>query len=507
MRGAREIPTAAAPAGPRRTPVRRLRITAVVLAVAWTVSCLSVAVVNVAKPLPAGLAFEGAPISLAGDQVRFLADLTYQNGDGTVVHRQQIFDAMLERVTGARRRLMLDVFLYNPFLGAGGAVLRPLSAELTTAIATAVHRQPGLAATLITDPVNDVYGGDPSDQLRRLADAGVEVVRTDLGRLRDSNPVWSAPWRLALSRWGNRPGGGWLPHPLDSERTPVTLRTWLTLLNFKANHRKVLVADDEAGQWSTLVTSLNPHGGSSAHCNVALVVSDPRLAHQVLAAEHAVTAFSGGEDRAPLPTVAAPPPAGADHTVRYLTESAIRDALLAALQSARAGDEVLVAVFYLAHAGILDGLEAAAARGAAVRIVLDPNRDAFGHAKNGIPNRQSAHRVVTASGGAVGVRWYDTHGEQFHPKLLLVRRAARSTLLLGSANFTRRNLDDYNLEADLEVTMPRGAALDRDVSAWFDRIWSNLDGHYTVPYDAYRDDSSLRRLAAWWQEHTGMGTF
>lgn len=497
----------AAPAGSSRARFcRRLRRTLLAITVAWLVACAVVAITDRCKALPAGLGYDGPPIAISGDQIRFLADLTYRDAADEPVHQQRVFDAMLAIIDHAEQRLVLDLFLFNPYLGAGGTALRPLSAELTAALMAARRRRPQLAVTLITDPLNDVYGGAPSTQLAVLTAAGVAVIRTDLDRLHDSNPAWSAPWRLVLGWWGNDDSGGWLPHPLAADGLPVTLRSWLTLLNFKANHRKVVVADDDAGSWRVLVTSLNPHDGSSAHSNGALEVRDARLARQVLAAENAVAAFSGGSAEGVGPGDTGVTDPGADHTVRYLTENAIRDALVAALDSAGPGDDIEVAVFYLSHAAVLDALVAAADRGARVRVVLDPNRDAFGHAKSGIPNRQSARRLMAAH-GPIAVRWYQTHGEQFHPKLLLVRSSDRCRLLLGSANFTRRNLDAYNLEADLEVTMPRGAPLDHEVAAWFERIWSNYDGSYTVSYDAYRDDSRLRRLIAWWQERTGMGTF
>ena len=58
-------------------------------------------------------------------------------------------------------------------------------------------------------------------------------------------------------------------------------------------------------------------------------------------------------------------------------------------------------------------------RGVRVNVMLDPNRDAFGRQKDGVPNRPVANELVTASGERIAVRWYRTHGEQFHTKLAL----------------------------------------------------------------------------------------
>ena len=146
---------------------------------------------------------------------------------------------------------------------------------------------------LVTDPINDVYGGDPSPQLRALRDAGVQVVITDLARLRDSNPSYSALWRLGLQWWGNSPDRRVAAEPPRPEGREVGLRTYLRLANFKANHRKIVLADHE-NRWVSLATSANPHDASSAHSNVALRVTSAELARQVYRAEMEVVRLSGG---------------------------------------------------------------------------------------------------------------------------------------------------------------------------------------------------------------------
>ena len=121
-----------------------------------------------------------------------------------------------------------------------------------------------------------------------------------------------------------------------------------------------------------------------------------------------------------------------------------------------------MAMFYLADRDVVRELLAASERGARVRLVLDPNKDAFGRTKDGVPNRQVADELVRRSRRAIEVRWYRTEGEQFHTKLVLVRTAAETFLSLGSANLTRRNLEDLNLEANVAVRAPEGSSLARE---------------------------------------------
>ena len=487
----------------RYLPSRRtVVVTGAVLVVWW----MAVSIFQAHKPLPAGIVFSGEQLAVPAEGVELLIDATYRDGRGNRVIDQQIYDRVLEMITNARRLIVLDIFLLNAHTGADGVPYRPLSSEVTESLLSKRRTHPEVPILLITDPINEVYGGEPSPQLASLRAAGVQVVLTDLERLRDSNLLYSGPWRTFGSWWRDPRTRGILPNPLDSTASPVGLRSYLRLLNFKANHRKVVLADDGGAEWVTLVTSANAHDASSAHSNVALVVRG-KLAHQVYAAEAAVARFSGTEPPlVELPSLTGTRPSGS-YRVAYLTESAIRDRLLKTIDDSRAGDQIDVAVFYLSHQPLLRSLIRASRRGVRVRVVLDPAKDAFGRTKNGVPNRQSAEKLVRASGGAIQVRWIATHGEQFHTKLLARRGAGGLHLILGSANYTRRNLDAFNLEADLEIHAPRGSPLDRQIAAYFERLWANRDGSFTVSFEAYRDPSLLRRAIARIQERTGLCTF
>ena len=177
----------------------------------------------------------------------------------------------------------------------------------------------------------------------------------------------------------------------------------------------------------------------------------------------------------------------------FITEEAIRRHLLEAVSGTRNGDSVNIATFYLADRKVLDALLDAAARGARVRVILDPNRDAFGREKDGVPNRPVANELVTQSGERIEVRWYRTHGEQFHSKIAMVRRGDRFIASLGSANLTRRNVGNYNLEANIAVEAGVESPLALEMMGYFDRMWNN-DGppgtEYTAAFGAYRDQDN-----------------
>jgi len=464
----------------------------------------ALAIYHSVKPLPDGIRFASPERQVR--HVRFLADATWVDEHGVRRTEQQIFDRVLGLINQAEQLVVLDMFLFNDFAGdpdAGGTDpnMRPLSDELAAVLIRRKARLPGLRVVLITDPINHLYGGLRSARLEQLSQAGVEVVMTDLNRLRDSNPLWSGFWRLCCQWLGNASNGGWLPNPVGHDQ--VTLRTWLKLLNFKANHRKVLVADTPQGLVG-LVTSGNPHDASSAHGNVALEFMGPGV-RDLLFTEQAVldfsanvTALAAGDDYATT--------GSSDASIRVLTESAIRDQVIDSLKHVNTGDRVDLAMFYLSHRGIIEALIEAHHRGARLRVLLDPNEDAFGKKKNGIPNRQVAAELHDAG---IPIRWCDTHGEQCHSKMLLIQRQMHGTeLLLGSANFTRRNLDDLNLETNVLLSGDPQMSAFTDAQIYFDRYWNNPPGQsFSQPYAYYADEGRLRYWRYRLMEATGLSTF
>ncbi|WP_290788420.1 phospholipase D-like domain-containing protein [Halomonas sp.] len=452
------------------------------------------------KPLAEGIG-EAWPEHTVGE-VAFLADESWFDAQGGRHLDQAIFDEILALIGEARRLVVLDMFLFNDFAGnSEGGSFRPLTAELADALIEQKRRHPGLEAVVISDPLNTLYGGLELDHLEALRLAGITVVLTDLDRLRASNPLWSGLWHLGLRWLGNSARAGWLPNALGPGR--VTLRSYLALLNFNANHRKTLVVDRGEG-WAGLVTSANPHDASSLHGNVALRF-EGAVALDLLASERTIAAWSGVSLPGPQPLPGTSNGEGA--RLQLLTEGAIRDALLAAIEASGEGDRLDLAVFYLAHRGVIEALKQARKRGVEVRALLDLNRDAFGLEKGGIPNRPVGRELVESD---IAVRWCATRGEQCHSKLLLRRPGdgSEAELILGSANFTRRNLDNLNLETSIRLLGTADSLALGQAAAFFERRWhSSPERTTSEPFAAFDDTTAWQRLRYRIMEASGLSTF
>ena len=474
----------------RPRPLRRL---AVLFLLLW----IGMGLFEANRPMPEGLAVS-QPWRPATD-IQLLLDQTWQTGDGERISQQQIFDEALAMIDGARRLVVVDMFLFNEFAGQNS--FRPLSGELTQALISARQQPTAPEIVLITDPFNTLYGGVNNPQLQALQQAGVRVVMTPLHQLPASNPLWSGLWNLCCRFVGNTTAGGWLPNPVGDGK--VTLRSYLHLANFRANHRKTLVVD-AGDSWSALVTSANPHDASSRHSNQALRFSGP-AALDLLQTEQAVARLAQVDTRHWSQPPAAT--AVADGTrLRILTEGAVRDALLQMIDSAGPGDRLDMEVFYLSHRPLIEALIAARERGVSVRALLDPNRDAFGREKNGIPNRQVGWDLHRAG---IPVRWCNTSGEQCHRKWLRLDRVdGSSELISGSANFTRRNLDNLNLETDVQLVAGRDDPTMVRARNAFETLWNNADGiEYSLPYAAFADHNVARYGLYRLMEATGLSTF
>jgi HKD family nuclease len=495
----------------KRLPIKRVVTGALLLL--WVIT----ACWNVWKPLPEGTHVRGAPAPVASASLQFLTDKTSANYYGERTTQPNIHAATLELVRSARDFLVLDYFLFNEQGGPAGELryemgIRPVARELREALLALHASQPQLPILLIADPINSYYRRRLPPELLELSRAGINVVMMDLDRLRDSNPLYSATWRLTVGWWLKATTRGGWSNPLDATGPTLSFGALSRIPHFKADHRKVVLTGDGAGSLIGIVSSANPHDASSAHSNVGLRLAGEAL-RPLLNSELALARMSGwhGDEgfAHAVPDIPAVPDSTSDTQAAVYTEGAIRDALLEHLAATSRGDYIDIAQFYFSDRPVIEALLNASRRGVNIRVILDPNKDAFGFEKSGVPNREVASELISSSDAAIKLRWYRTHGEQFHSKLAAVRHGDRLWLLLGSANFTRRNLGDYNLEADVAVDTPANSELAGAVSAWFESMWSNRPGatEYTADAELYAEPSQLRYWQYRLMEGTGLSTF
>ncbi|WP_431799654.1 phospholipase D family protein [Halobacillus andaensis] len=434
------------------------------------------------KSIPGGTSYAGDFRNVK--DIEFYNDLTYENEGGEVIHELQIFDEMYHTISEAEDFIVIDMFLFNGYSDEKDK-FPEIAEELTDRLIKQKEKHKDLKVVFITDEINTIYGSYESREIDRLKDNGVDVVLTNLNRLRDSNPIYSSIWRVMFS-WMGTGGNGWITNPFAKEAPDVTLRSYLKLLNIKANHRKVLITENAA-----MVSTANPHDESGFHENVAFKMTGP-IIKDMLEAEKAVVEFSGEADFPEFEDRDFGKEKGG-LKVQYITEQKIKKAVIEELKNTTEGDNVWLGMYYLADRNIIDQLDQAADRGAIVNIILDPNKQSFGHEKSGLPNLPVAGEMNKLGNNNLNLRWYDVNMEQFHTKLLYINREREDVIVGGSSNYTRRNLADLNLEADVRIKGDPDEEIFTEVEEFFTRIWENENGHYTTNYEEHQDELTAFR--------------
>jgi PLD-like domain len=409
---------------------RRAKICVLLALIAWA----ALAFWNSVKPLPPGTHVASLAARLAESQAVVMFD--------SASHRE-ILAAELAAIDRAEQMIVIDQ--------------SPVSREVAQHLLMRKRQRPNLKIVLVADPVDEAYGGTPAQYLAELEQIGIIVARVRLNRLRDPNALFSSLWRLSVAWWSD---------PFDEQPGVISLRSLLRRQNFKGDHRQLIVADDGSGGWRSLIT-----GPANGDVGLELLGG---LARDIAASELQIAAWSTGDDRLP----SAPPSLGrglGSIDARFLTEGAIRSALLDSMAAAGSGDEIGFAVHTQSDRPLINAALRAAARGTRLKILLDAEAAL---------NRAVAGELTRDGAGRIEVHWFSQNEAAVHTTLAIVRRGGELTVFLGAMKFTRPSLEDFNLEAAIELRMPVRAAAARALSEHFAHEWSIATG-----YAQYADDS------------------
>lgn len=454
-------------------------------------------ILSILKKQPEGLNFESE--KFIDIEVKFLKDLTYKKEDKRIVE-QEIFDNVFKLIEEADDFIVLDMFLFNDNY-SNKDKYKNLSKILSEKLIIKKKENPDMRIVFITDAINTFYGSYSNPYIEDMKNTGIDVVITDLDKLANSNPIYSVFWDNGLNKFhSKRESGGWIKNPFGDTENKVYLSSFLKLLNFKANHRKTLITEK-----SGVVLSSNPHGASYYHSNIGFLFKGDLL-KDLLKSELNVIKFSDKslyENLGELKLKSDFKKSGV--TGKIITEEKIKLNLIKYIDKLKKNDELKMAMFYLSERDIINALKRADKRGARIEIILDPNKDAFGIKKIGIPNVSVAKDLIKDSN--IKIKWYDTDGEQFHSKITILNYKEESIIIGGSANLTRRNINNYNLETDIIIKVNRENNLFNKVNEYFDSIYNNENGYYVSNYNKYKNHSLIKQTIYLLQEYSGLSTF
>jgi hypothetical protein len=360
---------------------------------------------------------------------------------------------------------------------------------------------------LLVDPASVDMSLSPGP-IERLRAAGIDVIAVDAARLRAPNAAFLAFWQLCCGWWSHGKGAGSWPNPIGVGPAGVSMALWGRTPSYQRSHRQLLIADNGAGNLDGIIFSRPVNAEAALHSATALQVSGSAL-ESALESEFAVAQFSGwsggGSMQARSQRLVEHLRQNAVNSIpkeparaRIMSEALLGETLVSLIDGTHKHDSIDIAALYLSQRELVRALLDASRRGVAIRVLLDPNKDGYGYERTGLPNRVVASELVADSDGAVRVRWYRTHGEQFSASVVLIRGSEHTWLMVGTSELSRRDLDDFNLAAGFIAEMPPDATAGVNALGWFDTLWFNRASggvEYSSDADVYADASQLH----YWQ--------
>ena len=492
--------------------------------ITFTVSCSTI------KTPPLGINYE-SPIRET-ENAEFHYDLTYLDKDGNIQYGRNLWDATYKVIDNAKDYLIVEMFLFNDLYNKDKEHFPEFAKEYTERLVKKQKENPNLKVYILADENNNFYGAFEHPFITSMKNAGINVIIVDIFKLKDTFPWYSPFWRTFIKPMGNPQNKGWITNFYGDMWPKLTIRNLLRALNVKADHKKVFLNEKEV-----VVSSANIHDPSYFHENIAIYTDGP-IVKDVLHNLQLVAKFSDSEinvdgsdrrmenimnsgsndktetDEKTLNSEnqkennvkqinneeneqnvkektsinseknSITDTEGHTYKIQYLTEGAIGKHLDEDIDSLKAGDELLMGMYFLADKGVIDRLIKAANRGVKIRIIFDRSRDAFGMSTNGLPNKPVSKKLKKKTKGKIEIKWYFTNNEQYHTKITLMKKTDGNVIInAGSANLIKKNIRGYIMDANFRILTTQDSKISKDIYEYFDRLWENKDGLFTLNFD------------------------
>lgn len=451
-------------------------------------------------------------------------------------HNLTIHKKAKQMIADAKDYIIASVFLFDNMYSQKEPTF-DLVKQLTDQLLAKKRENPSIVINIILDPLHKGYAHRESPAIKLFRAHGINVFYSDLLETKSAGPevveayhetsrfldnVTDAITNNNWSKLQKEFGKAKIPfvkRELDGDKATLALVRNALLL--KANHRKILVTDNDEGEFEALISSANPHNASLPSANYALSTKGElaKYIYNVLRLDILKSHELGWEYAywSPLEgnklrhfsrvfpklhvDIQSEPEADRNVGVQFVSEVKVRDSIIKMLEGVEADDQVRIQMFYFSSFPVLQALMDAAERtNKPIRLLLDPNKDAFNTIKDGSPNRQVAAYLMEMKKKYnlnLDIKWFSTHGEQNHAKIISVtnERTGKYLVNTGSTNWTRKNLDGINMEANLLVI--GSERLNQKFDSVFDMFWENRQ--VNVTYSLAWDDPAYK-----YNEHAGM---
>lgn len=453
------------------------------------------------KVPPVGVNYE-SPVRRSNN-VAFHYDLNYVDKDGNIRYDRNLWEATYKIVDEAQDYLIIEMFLFNDLYDKSIENFPEFAKEYTERLVKKKQENPNLKVYVLLDENNNFYGAFEHPFITQMKEAGIDIIMVDIMKLKDTFPWYSPIWRTVIEPLGNPTDKGWITNFYGEMWPKLTLRQIFRALNVKADHKKVFLNENEV-----VVSSANIHDPSYYHENIAISADGP-IVKDVLDNLIKVAQFSNEniDIENDLTDINNEKEEG-EYQIQYLSENAIGTNLTKDIQELEEGEELLMGMYFLADQEIIKEIIKAANRGVNIKIVLDRSRDAFGMDTNGLPNKPVSKKLKRRTNDKIEIKWYFTNNEQYHTKITMLKKNDGNAIIYaGSANLIKKNIRGYIMDSNFKIIANENTKLYSDINSYFDKIWYNKDGIYTLYYEDEVTTSKLMDIMFEILNVTQLGAF
>ena len=478
---------------------------------------LSIVACSTIKTPPLGVNYE-RPLRNTKN-VDFHYDLTYLDKDGNIQYDRNLWEATYKVIDNANEYLIIEMFLFNDLYNKDKENFPEFSKGYTERLVKKKKENPNLKIYILLDENNNFYGAFEHPFIKMMKDSGIDVIEVGIMKLKDTFPWYSPIWRTFIEPAGNPQGKGWIRNFYGPMWPKLTIRNLLRALNVKADHKKIFLNESEV-----IVSGANIHDPSYFNENVAIYTKG-EITKDILDNIQKISQFSDKQiniennfDTEELKKIDNKDDifnsnifdevTDENYKIQYISEGKIGEHLDNDIDSLNSGDELIMGMYFLADNGIINRLIKAANRGVKIRIILDRSKDAFGISTNGIPNKPVSKKLKNKSNGKIEIKWYFTNNEQYHTKLTLMKKTDGSVIIqAGSANLIKKNIRGNIMDSNLRILSTENSKLTKDIYSYFDRLWDNKDGIFTLYFDDEPTTNSTTDLMYKILDTTQLGSF
>ena len=484
------------------------------------VGMLTIMSCSTIKTPPLGVDYE-SPLRNSKN-VNFHYDLTYLDKDGNIRYDRNLWEATYKIIDNAKDYLIIEMFLFNDLYNKDKEHFPEFAREYTERLVKKQKENPELKVYVLLDENNNFYGAFEHPFITMMKESGIHVIEVGIMKLKDTFPWYSPIWRAIIEPSGNPQGKGWIGNFYGPMWPKLTLRNLFRALNAKADHKKVFLNENEV-----VVSGANIHDPSYFHENVA-IYADGEITEDVLDNLQKVANFSDSridienndknnineKDSKILNKTEnsieylVDEVTDENYKLQYISEAKIGEHLDRDIDELNSGDELIMGMYFLADRGVIDRLIKAANRGVKIRLILDRSRDAFGMSTNGLPNKPVSKKLKRKTNDKIEIKWYFTNNEQYHTKITLMKKTDGNVIIhTGSANLIKKNIRGYIMDSNFRILTTENSSLTKDIYTYFDRLWENKDGIFTLYFDDEPTTSAMSDFMYRILDATQLGSF